>query len=167
MASARWSAAGEQQQSTCEGTATAGRYRRTRSVLSRILCSCRRQVTLPCCPTAWVICEELTNALRHGVDDYWLINCSNVKPHAYLLDCIAQLWQSGTADPEVTASLMHRLTTAKPMPCPWQNALPDMRTMPYRGDTRTTGCGDQFYNHVPRMLITQFLRDRTQPEART
>ena len=46
------------------------------------------------------VCEELTNALRHGVDDYWLINCSNVKPHAYLLDYIAQLWQNGTADPE-------------------------------------------------------------------
>lgn len=23
--------------------------------------------------------------------------------------------------------------------------------------------GDQFYNHVPRMLITQFIRDRSQP----
>ena len=46
------------------------------------------------------VCEELTNALRHGVADYWLINCSNVKPHAYLLDYIAQLWQNGTADPE-------------------------------------------------------------------
>ena len=44
--------------------------------------------------------EELKNALAHGVDDYWLINCSNVKPHAYLLDYIAQLWQTGDADPE-------------------------------------------------------------------
>lgn len=33
--------------------------------------------------SAEFVCEELTNALAHGVDDYWLINCSNVKPHAY------------------------------------------------------------------------------------
>lgn len=69
------------------------------------------------------VCEELTNALRHGVDDYWLINCSNVKPHAYLLDYIAQLWQNGTADRRDTASLMHRLTTAKSQ-CPARGKMP-------------------------------------------
>lgn len=99
------------------------------------------------------VCEELTNALRHGVDDYWLINCSNVKPHAYLLDYIAQLWQNGTADPEGHC-IAYALTTAKPMPCPWQNALPDMRTMPYRtGNTRTTMQVINFTTMCPGCLL--------------
>lgn len=58
--------------------------------------------------SAEFVCEELTNALARGVDDYWLINCSNVKPHAYLLDYIAQLWQTGSCDPEG-----HRLAYAQ------------------------------------------------------
>lgn len=110
------------------------------------------------------VCEELTNALRHGVDDYWLINCSNVKPHAYLLDYIAQLWQNGTADPEGHCIAYAQAYYGK------ANALPVAKCLAGYADHAVSygehpddHAGDQFYNHVPRMLITQFLRDRTQP----
>lgn len=35
-------------------------------------------------------------------------------------------------------------------------------TVPY-GPNEDDRAGDQFYNHVPRMLISQFVKDRTSP----
>ncbi len=48
--------------------------------------------------------RELTEVIARGGDDFWIINCSNVKPHVYYLDFIAQLWKTGTIDIEA-----HRL----------------------------------------------------------
>ncbi|MCD7955636.1 MAG: glycosyl hydrolase 115 family protein [Lachnospiraceae bacterium] len=39
------------------------------------------------------VVRELDEVLRHGVNDFWLINCSNVKPHVYMLDLVASLWK--------------------------------------------------------------------------
>ena len=110
--------------------------------------------------SAEFVCEELTNALAHGVDDYWLINCSNVKPHAYLLDYIAQLWQTGSCDPEG-----HRLAYAqnyygKPNGLAVAKCLAGYadHAVLY-GEHPDDHAGDQFYNHVPRMPMTQFIRD--------
>lgn len=36
--------------------------------------------------------KELTDALRHGITDLWLVNASNIKPHVYPLSFIANLW---------------------------------------------------------------------------
>ncbi len=114
--------------------------------------------------SAEFVCEELTNALVRGVDDYWLINCSNVKPHAYLLDYIAQLWQTGSCDPEG-----HRLAYAqdyygKPNGLAVAKCLAGYadHAVLY-GEHLDDHAGDQFYNHVPRMLMTQFIRDRPLP----
>lgn len=114
--------------------------------------------------SAEFVCEELTNALARGVDDYWLINCSNVKPHAYLLDYIAKLWQTGSCDPEG-----HRLAYAqdyygKPNGLAVAKCLAGYadHAVLY-GEHPDDHAGDQFYNHVPRMLMTQFIRDRTLP----
>lgn len=41
---------------------------------------------------------ELQRALSTGADDYWIINCSNVKPHIYYLDFIADMWKTETID---------------------------------------------------------------------
>lgn len=44
------------------------------------------------------VSQELTDVLIHGADDYWLINCSNIKLYAFLLDLIARCWRDGTVD---------------------------------------------------------------------
>lgn len=36
--------------------------------------------------------RELTKAWHKGADDYWLINCSNVRPHVFYLDAIRKKW---------------------------------------------------------------------------
>ncbi|MBP3196638.1 MAG: glycosyl hydrolase 115 family protein, partial [Butyrivibrio sp.] len=44
------------------------------------------------------VVKELQNVYSHGVDDFWIINCSNVKPHTYILDLIADMWRTGEAE---------------------------------------------------------------------
>lgn len=110
------------------------------------------------------VSQELTDVLIHGADDYWLINCSNIKPHAFLLDLIARCWRDGTVDAVQQSiaymvayyGLLHRSDVAQ--------CLTDYAqfTVPY-GPNEDDRAGDQFYNHVPRMLISQFVKDRTSP----
>ncbi len=40
------------------------------------------------------VVKELQDVFAHGVDDFWIINCSNVKPHTYYLDLIADMWST-------------------------------------------------------------------------
>ncbi len=32
--------------------------------------------------------RELSDVLENGGDDFWVINCSNVRPHTYYLDAV-------------------------------------------------------------------------------
>lgn len=110
------------------------------------------------------VCAELTNALQCGVRDFWLINCSNIKPHTYLLDLIAQLWQDGTADP----AAHRRAYAAAYYGAEYADAVADClaayadHAVPY-GPHADDRAGDQFYNHVVRMMLSQAMRDRTAP----
>jgi hypothetical protein len=45
-----------------------------------------------------MVCGELSGALSAGAEDYWIINCGSIRPHCYILDLIAELWQNGDAD---------------------------------------------------------------------
>jgi len=36
--------------------------------------------------------RELTEVLENGGSDFWVINCSNVRPHAYYLDAVSKKW---------------------------------------------------------------------------
>ncbi|WP_455501327.1 glycosyl hydrolase 115 family protein [Gemmiger sp.] len=114
--------------------------------------------------SAEFVTQELTDVLAHGADDYWLVNCSNVKPHTFLLDLIARCWRDGTVQPAHQSlayaaayyGLLHRCEVAQ--------CLTDYArfAVPY-GPNEDDRAGDQFYNHVPRMLAAQFIKDRTAP----
>lgn len=114
--------------------------------------------------SAAFVAQELADVLAHGADDYWLVNCSNVKPHAMLLDLIARCWRDGTVDAgqqciAYTAAyygLLHQCEIAQCLADYAQFAVP-------YGPHEDDHAGDQFYNHVPRMLISQFMKDRTAP----
>ena len=110
------------------------------------------------------VTEELADVREHGADDYWLVNCSNVKPHTYMLDLIARCWRDGTADAgrqslAYTAGyygLLHR--------CEIAQCLLDYADFAVSyGPNADDRAGDQFYNHVPRMLMAQCITDRTAP----
>ncbi|MCR5724032.1 MAG: glycosyl hydrolase 115 family protein [Treponema sp.] len=47
--------------------------------------------------SAEFVCRELNAVLENGGKDYWIINCSNIKPHVYFLDLVASLWNGQNA----------------------------------------------------------------------
>lgn len=108
--------------------------------------------------------RELTEALSLGVKDYWIINCSNVKPHVYTLDLIAALWRDGDVDTE-----QHLLDycaryydaenaelAAKCFRTWYDNAL-------FYGDHEDERAGEQFANHCARMLVSQWMKNPASP----
>lgn len=114
--------------------------------------------------SAGLVCDELKQALARGAGDYWLVNCSNIKPHLPLLDLIARLWQTGEAEPvghSVAYAQSYYGTAAgwAVAKCLRHYAGAALAYGPHEDDH----AGDQFYNHVPRMLITQFIAGRDRP----
>ena len=107
---------------------------------------------------------ELQEALRLGVSAYWIVNCSNIKPHVYLLDYLAALWREGDMDPQ-----RHRLAYCERY-YGQENAqrVADCfaayyaHALPY-GRHADEHAGEQFGNHGARMLVSQWMRDATQP----
>ena len=113
-------------------------------------------------PAEFVV-KELGDVLHRNGSELWLINCSNIKPHVYFLDLIAQMWRNGTAD-----AGMHRETYAR---CYYgeQNGEKVAECLAHYaeyalqyGVHEDNHAGEQFSNHVARMLISQVMRDRTQ-----
>lgn len=45
--------------------------------------------------------SELTHVMEKNMADYWLINCSNVRPHAYFLDVIRKKWYGEEISDEI------------------------------------------------------------------
>jgi hypothetical protein len=105
--------------------------------------------------------SELQDVMEHGVKDYWLVNCSNVKPHVYFLDLLAEIWRKGRVDIEdhrrryVTTyygAKNERLISACFADYP-------KYAIAY-GPNEDDHAGEQFANHVARILISQFMKQK-------
>ena len=98
--------------------------------------------------------------LERGGDDFWLINCSNVKPHIYYLDLIAQLWQNGNIDIE-----QHRKEYVENYYGLEEIGQITERLKEYPqyaaayGKEEDEHAGEQFTNHVARTLVTQYMKN--------
>lgn len=107
------------------------------------------------------VVRELEKVLAHGMTDYWLINCSNVKPHVYFLDLIAEIWRNGTVNIKE-----HLKKYTSDYYGTENGSLVSENLSQYPAHALAYGAhedehaGEQFTNHVPRMLITQFIRDK-------
>lgn len=115
--------------------------------------------------------KELTEVLKHGADDFWIINCSNIKPHVYYLDFIAQMWRDGDVDVE-----KHRRDYVRTY---YEAAGADSADTDEKECLRLIGeclrkypeyalaygshedehAGEQFSNHVARILISQYMKN--------
>lgn len=105
---------------------------------------------------------ELSKVLERNGRDFWIINCSNVKPHVYFLDLVAQMWREGSVEERVhQKEYAIRYYGA-------ENADIVVRSLrefyecavPF-GRYEDEHAGEQFFNHVPRMFIGQLMRDRS------
>ncbi|KAB8292870.1 glycosyl hydrolase 115 family protein [Bifidobacterium avesanii] len=119
------------------------------------------------------IARELGEVLANGGDDFWIVNSSNVKPHMYYLDLIAELWRDGLPagslkDPKAIGDFVdaHARRFAATYFTPDR---PDVVAGAYKayfdlavpyGPHWDDHAGEQFWNHVSRMLVSQFVRDR-------
>lgn len=108
--------------------------------------------------------RELTEVLEHHADDYWIINCSNVKPHVYFLDFVAKMWQMG--DIGVTEHRKNYVSTYYGA----ENAEKVSRCLAQYpkyalayGAHEDEHAGEQFSNHVMRMLVAQYMTDEDKP----
>ncbi|MDF2613841.1 MAG: hypothetical protein K0S71_1627 [Clostridia bacterium] len=105
------------------------------------------------------VCRELQDVMKRGVKDYWLVNCSNIKPHVYFLDLLAKIWRHGTVDIEEHRQDYVTTYYGKKNESIISGCLADYPkyTIAY-GPHEDDHAGEQFSNHVARMLISQYMK---------
>lgn len=111
------------------------------------------------------VADTLETVLERNVKDYWIVNCSNVKPHVFTLGLIAQLWREGSAD---AGAYLREYCGAYFGPDCAGDVSGCFRAyydaaVPY-GPHQDDHAGEQFFNYVARMLVGQYMRDKDQPE---
>lgn len=106
---------------------------------------------------------ELKKALSLGAGEYWIINCSNVKPHVYFLDLLAKIWQQGNVDTEEHRREYVRTYYGERHLDLISQCLRDYHryALSY-GMNKDDHAGEQFANHVARILISQYMKDKDQ-----
>lgn len=103
---------------------------------------------------------ELTEVLKRGGDDFWIINCSNVKPHVYYLDFLAKMWKDGKVD----IGRHRKEYTEKYYGGEGSETVAD-RIADYFSHAAVYGkhederAGEQFTNYVARMLVNQYMKN--------
>lgn len=107
--------------------------------------------------------SELAEALDHHAEDYWIINCSNVKPHVYFLDFVAELWREGDIHIAEHRSRYVRTYYGEAAVQAVSRCLEKYPkyALAY-GTHEDDHAGEQFSNHVTRMLISQYMKDKEQ-----
>lgn len=108
-----------------------------------------------------MIREELVSARQKGIKDFIIVNCSNVKPHVYYLQALAEIWENGDIDcvsyPKIYTDMYfnENAKTAARLYDSWAGLAPRY------GSHEDEGCGDQFYNYTTRQFISQWLKADT------
>ncbi len=105
--------------------------------------------------------RELTEVLEKGADDFWIINCSNVKPHVYYLDFIARMWKEGKIGiAEHRKEYVQRYYGLSGSEQVAERFREYFLYAAAYGSREDEHAGEQFANHVARTLITQFMKNR-------
>lgn len=105
--------------------------------------------------------KELAQVMNRGMKDYWLVNSSNIKPHVYYLDLLAAIWQKGEIDIEehlaaYIRDYYSRNHEKEIAACFRQYFLASLAYGPHEDEHS----GEQFSNHVCRMIVSQYMRDK-------
>lgn len=105
--------------------------------------------------------NELNKVLQNNMDEYWIINCSNVKPHTFYLDFIAKIWRGDSITPqEHQRQYIEKYFGVQNIAGICACFEQYFRSAISFGKNEDEHAGEQFVNHVPRLLITQFLRNK-------
>jgi hypothetical protein len=105
--------------------------------------------------------RELQKVLFQGVRDYWLVNCSNVKPHVYYLDLLAQIWRNGSVNIEKHRRSYVTMYYGAENESRISACLAEYPNYAVAyGPNEDDHAGEQFSNHVARMLISQYMKQK-------
>lgn len=104
--------------------------------------------------------RELSEVKSKNAVDYWIINCSNIRPHVYFLDFIAKKWRGRELDAlgqsaEFAADYYAGSTGVSKCLREYANAA-----IPY-GKNEDEHAGEQFYTENIRMIANQYIRDKS------
>ena len=109
------------------------------------------------------VAKELSEVYAHGADDFWIINCSNVKPHTYYLDFIAKMWKNARADGYLSKYVgAYYKTSFAPEIEKAYKLWP--KYAPQYGPNEDDHAGEQFADHGARMLACGFIREYRQQD---
>ena len=109
----------------------------------------------------YFVAAELDEVLRRNGGDFWIINCSNIKPHVYFLDLIAAMWQDGSVDVDSHRKSYVECYYGKENAKGVKSCLAQYADYAVQyGEYADEHAGEQFVNHVPRMFISQLMKDR-------
>ncbi len=114
--------------------------------------------------TGSLIQSELEQTLDRNMSDFWIINCSNIKPHVFYLDAIAQMWRTGALD--VDSFRTAHVCTYFGGECAGQIAAcfaEYERCSVTYGPNEDDHAGEQFPNHGTRILTHQWIKDCNSP----
>ncbi len=115
------------------------------------------------------VASELSQVFEKGADDFWIINCSNVKPHTYYLQLISRIWKGETDSGNIEAFThgycddyygFEYCSEISELYKKWPEYA-----ISY-GQHEDDHAGEQFPNHGARILACAFIAgfDRKDPE---
>lgn len=106
--------------------------------------------------------RELNRVRENGGDDFWVINCSNVRPHTYYLDAVRKKWFGrNIQDARQAKEFAEDYFGGNVQAAACYEAYPQAM-IPY-GEYEDAHAGEQFYTENVRLIANQFLADRTRP----
>jgi hypothetical protein len=109
--------------------------------------------------------KELSEVIKKNATEYWIVNCSNVRPHAYYLDAVRKKWYGqSVSDVKQSKEFSEEYYGADAGVAACLKAYPDVMTS--YGSEEDEHAGEQFYTENVRMLANQFIKDRTKNTAR-
>ena len=97
--------------------------------------------------------QELFGAMEKGVKEFLIVNCSNIKPHTYMLDAIARIW--GKEMPCYTKLYFPSHSDA--VETLYQNYFQSMLSY---GPNQDDHAGDQYYHYTMRAICHGWLAGR-------
>lgn len=103
--------------------------------------------------------DELSKVIENNGKDFWIINCSNVRPHTYYLDVIRKKWYGRVIRDEQQAyEFAEDYYCGNKLIAECYKEYPNV--MLRYGKHEDEHAGEQFYTENIRLIANQFIRDR-------
>ena len=105
--------------------------------------------------------RELSQVLTNGGDAFWVINCSNIRPHVYYLDAVRKKWCGKTiSDKSHSVEFAEEYFGSNVEVADCYLNYPKVM-IPY-GNYEDEHMGEQYYTENVRVLVNQFFVDKSQ-----